>query len=387
VKENQLTLTGYAWEVEWNAQPLLNGGDGDWVVDLIPEPDKLHYATNSLGDVNFQGSDGRTGDPPERTIQCEIQPRENRKEMFDLLMADLLQQRLTIVGPFVEDTKHCGPNGGGRTEIHPILSILLRYADDDLTRLRVKFLAFSDASTLSPVGIGKTDYPPNAHSDCFATFSLDWPSSPSPEAVTHLQVAYLCDPAWAASADVQQVGTSEQPTLSVAVHTGTPDEGKGMYGAVFTMIWKPSTTAVGNSIRFRTSGNFYLSADHGKGDILVADRTGAAQWETFEVEFVSANRVTIQADSGLFVSADGGGGSSAHANKAVAGASEIFTVEGMSSPPQDGEVVHLYAENGQYVSAENGGGGVVDVNRDKAEAWESFTIEVAAPSRQGGMPL
>lgn len=237
VKEDQQSLSGVMWRVEWNAGPYVIGCDGDWVFHITPDPEYAHLATNSMGDLNFAGSDGRDVDPPQGSIQCEIQPRENNEDTFKVMTRGMLGRQVQIVGPLVEDTKHRGPNEGGRTEIHPVTSVLLVDAVPNKPELVVTFLAFSDAGGISPTPFGKTAYPPHAHTDREASFTLAWPGRPSPMSKPIYRVGNLIQASNWLSATYQKLGPDESPSLSADVHTGTPDEGKGMYGAVITLTW------------------------------------------------------------------------------------------------------------------------------------------------------
>jgi hypothetical protein len=247
LREPQGLLVGSVAGVEWNAGPLLLGHDGDWVIDVIPDQDHAWMAYNTKGRHNFFGSDGTDGDPIEGAIQCEIQPIDNSQEMFNKLLSGVGSTRLTVVGPFVEDGKH-----DDRTEIHPIDGMVFELRRDPNAYLYL-VLAFSDASEVTSLPAGKTSPVWFAHTDRAVSLALAWPPVPAdagPGAQpVFRQVDFL--PGRYRSVALDLGGGQGTPSLIVTAHTGTPDEGNGMFAAAYSLLWSlaPLTLAVDPSPR------------------------------------------------------------------------------------------------------------------------------------------
>jgi hypothetical protein len=105
----------------------------------------------------------------------------------------------------------------------------------------------------------------------------------------------------------------------------------------------------------------YLSAEGGGGDLVLARRVAAGDWETFTLVPAGA-QVTLRAHNGEYLCAEGSGGDLLLANRPAAGDWERFDLVDLG-----GGRIALRAANGSYLRAEGGGGGRVVVNRDNRD--------------------
>lgn len=98
--------------------------------------------------------------------------------------------------------------------------------------------------------------------------------------------------------------------------------------------------------------NTYLCAEHGGGDIIIADRTAASGWETFKLWRVDENTFNLKAidDSAVhFVGVDGNGVVVAMA--ATPGPSETFVIVRSDS---DNSRIRIRASNGKFLQVYKG---------------------------------
>jgi hypothetical protein len=122
-------------------------------------------------------------------------------------------------------------------------------------------------------------------------------------------------------------------------------------------------------VTLRTSGGYYVVAEHGGGREVAADRRSGGAWETFTVVNMGGGRVALRAANGQYLCAEGGGGGAVVANRDGAGAWETFRVVGVGH-----RRIGLQAANGQFLVAEHGGGSIVNANRDSLGGWETFVF-------------
>jgi hypothetical protein len=155
----------------------------------------------------------------------------------------LVPCQVSVFGPYVDDVGHCGP--WGRAEIHPVTGMLLD-AGQSNGQQRYLLMAFSDNSTVSPLLVaGKRAPVYLAHTDRHLTVTFDWP--PEPRGMTGAQPTHNYRdllPGKHGSSSIRQVGTAGAPRLAVTIATGTPDEGKGMYAALFWLGWSKGIVVV-----------------------------------------------------------------------------------------------------------------------------------------------
>lgn len=98
--------------------------------------------------------------------------------------------------------------------------------------------------------------------------------------------------------------------------------------------------------------NTYLCAEHGGGDIVVADRTAASGWETFKLWRVDENMFNLKAidDSAVhFVGVDGNG--VVVATAATPGPSETFVIV---RSDRDNSRIRIRASNGKFLQVYKG---------------------------------
>jgi hypothetical protein len=144
-----------------------------------------------------------------------------------------------------------------------------------------------------------------------------------------------------------------------------------------------------SKIRLRSHLGFYVCAERGGGDQVVANRYNASVWETFHATnlsrrgtILSGDRISLQAYNGQYVCAEGGGGDGIVANRDTAAAWETFTIEKTSGGGaiSSGDMVALRAVDGHYCTADYGAGPQLLANRDAIGEWEKFRIEVIPES-------
>jgi hypothetical protein len=131
----------------------------------------------------------------------------------------------------------------------------------------------------------------------------------------------------------------------------------------------------------------YIVAEGGGGGAVNANRTAAAQWETFGMidhnggELMHGDVVSLRTYNGYYVQPDGGGGAGANATATAIGPWEQFIIWKMEGGSQiigsSQWVAFKTAHTGNWwMVAEYGGGpnSVVNVNRTGPGAWETFQI-------------
>lgn len=124
-------------------------------------------------------------------------------------------------------------------------------------------------------------------------------------------------------------------------------------------------------VAFKTYNGYFLCAENGGGQALVANRSHAKEWETFTlVSLPGDKQIALKAYNGQFIRAEGGGSQALIADRSTPGDGTTFTLINMSGEDR----VALQSPGGLYVCAENGGGGTVVVNRSAASIWETFTL-------------
>ena len=137
-------------------------------------------------------------------------------------------------------------------------------------------------------------------------------------------------------------------------------------------------------IHLKAYNGQYMCAENGGGCEVVANRSRAAEWETFTIhdenggKLESGDMIYLASCSGKFMCAEGGGGREVVANRENPSIWEKFCIQKAngSGEIRNGDSVYLRCFNGQFVCAENGGGREVVANRDRAAQWETFVIEI-----------
>lgn len=116
------------------------------------------------------------------------------------------------------------------------------------------------------------------------------------------------------------------------------------------------------TISLQTYTGHYLCAE--PDGRVVADRTEASAWETWDVEPQGIGLVALRSAHDRYLCAELDG--SVVANREVIGAWEVWRVV-----PVVGGIAFCSA-HGRYLVAEDGGGGLVQANREAAGPWETF---------------
>lgn len=136
------------------------------------------------------------------------------------------------------------------------------------------------------------------------------------------------------------------------------------------------------TIALKAANNSFVSSNIGLEDdragILIADRTEAGAWETFELVDQGAGKVAFRASNGKFVTADRNQGGLLIANRDSVGDWETFELLSF-----DGDRKVLRTTDGMYVTAdlalEGERNGRLFANRSEARDWETFIlVEVPA---------
>jgi hypothetical protein len=163
IKDNQ-TLQGFV-RGKANYQD-----DGDWTFSVQPATNYKHLLTNPSGFTNTNSL--------KDLIECEVEPPDElggddaeSQATLDKYMNNgarkITDKWVTIVGPWVRDRSHsyAGEQIGvsddgdtGKTEIHPIISMLVEHppADNNQSRL-IDFFVFSDDSENFPATVPHSD--------------------------------------------------------------------------------------------------------------------------------------------------------------------------------------------------------------------------------------
>ena len=205
-------------------------GDGDWNIHVRPAADYRHLLLNPhLARANTNG-----------WVECEVEPpgRINGEDaeddaVFHRYMDHLAGKSVRVVGTWSIDRSHSydghdcvfGCAGSGKTEIHPILSILAEAAAPPDATKRVELFVFADSSSNRPRHV------PHSHTSRVASFRV--PIGPA-DRLRHTTASYVLrsevDMAQSKSVAVREL--DGQHVFEAAVASGTEAEGTGFYHAV-----------------------------------------------------------------------------------------------------------------------------------------------------------
>jgi hypothetical protein len=195
-----------------------------------------------------------------------------------------------------------------------------------------------------------------------------------------------------------------QNSLTFCTYYGIWSDDRGSHGRYAADYWSDSTNGAWailwsgrtSCMNLQASSGQWVSADNGGGSTISAYRPAPYAWEEFTMwargssldAFGDGDEVVLGTrDRGYYVCAEGGGGQPIVANRTGVGAWEVFIIHKIAPGPnspndryiRSGDKVALTAANGQYWSADNGGGSGVTANRDGVGAWETFTIQFVRP--------
>lgn len=122
-------------------------------------------------------------------------------------------------------------------------------------------------------------------------------------------------------------------------------------------------------IALKASNGKYVCADQGLGGQVVANRSSAGAWETFEIVDTGGGTVAFKTSYGKYITADLGLGGKLYGNRNNIGAWEKFKMVNIG-----GSKIALKAANGKYVCADQGAGNILIANRTSIGDWEKFLL-------------
>ena len=118
-----------------------------------------------------------------------------------------------------------------------------------------------------------------------------------------------------------------------------------------------------------SNNNFVCAPDDSTNKKLIANREKIGDWETFQINYIDKNTVSILSFHSLYVSADLNKEGILYANRNEVHEWETFNIEQLGN-----NQIALKASNGKYVCADYKLGGILIANRDNIGDWEKFTI-------------
>lgn len=150
-------------------------------------------------------------------------------------------------------------------------------------------------------------------------------------------------------------------------------------GALFNLQWlgfygpaanlQPGTIVALEAV---ANGKF-VCAENAGANPLIANRTSAGPWETFDVLDAGGGKIALRARiNNLVVCADNGGVNPLIANRTSAGAWESFTPASAGS----GRIALRAQANNLYVSATSAGTGALIANQATIGTNESFVVHI-----------
>jgi len=217
--EDGVTLKGFVADSPFVAS------DADWNFNVIPARGFRHLLANP--------SDNRNGSG---LIECEIEPPQHLKNLgldvrsnsvADQLLGSPKGKWVTVTGTWSVDRSHTvagetadfgGSSALGKTEIHPITSVLVEHppAKDNSSRA-IEFLVFSDDSDDFPAKV------PHSHEIRVGSFSVPIPPGTNFTMVSELNQAN--------SKTVSAEDTARFRTETFQVVSGRPEDKQGFYRA------------------------------------------------------------------------------------------------------------------------------------------------------------
>ncbi|WP_176558751.1 PKD domain-containing protein [Micromonospora sp. WMMA1996] len=156
------------------------------------------------------------------------------------------------------------------------------------------------------------------------------------------------------------VGVSSSTVLTTLASTITSRE----------KFYRVNVADANRTLKAAVNGR-YVSAESAGAKPLIANRTTAGPWETFDLADLGSGQVGVFAHANSrFVCADNVGLNPLIANRTSAGAWEKFTV----TRNADGTTSLRATVNSRYVSADNVGTNPLIANRTTIGLWEKFTV-------------
>ncbi|MCD6192766.1 MAG: caspase family protein [Candidatus Aminicenantes bacterium] len=127
--------------------------------------------------------------------------------------------------------------------------------------------------------------------------------------------------------------------------------------------------AIKGKIALKAHNGFFVCADLGKKAFLVADRSQAREWETFEVIELSAGQIALKASNGKYVGTLSQQDPRLVAKYRFPRGKAVFRLIRVG-----GGKIAFKASNGKYVCADSGLGNVLIADRNEIQAWEKFEV-------------
>lgn len=206
--------------------------DGDWNIHVRPVTGHRHLLVNPhIARANTNG-----------WVECEVEPPNringedaDNNSVFHRYMDHLEGKSVRVVGTWSIDCSHSydgdvcplGCSERGKTEIHPILSILAEVAAPPDATKRVEIFVFTDSSHVPP----RLFPVPYAHTSRVADFRV--PIGPA-DPLRHTAASYLLrsevDMARSKSFAIREL--DGQHVFEAVIASGKAAEGTGFYHAV-----------------------------------------------------------------------------------------------------------------------------------------------------------
>lgn len=150
----------------------------------------------------------------------------------------------------------------------------------------------------------------------------------------------------------------------------------------YTRKTPPVQLAHDKKVRFRSINGNYLATD-GVSGVVKARGVNTSTAAVFTIkkvrdpQLISGDSINLTASNGKYLAAEHGGGDVVIANRDSANIWEQYLIKRVRGEGEilNGQQVALRAFNGQYLCAEGGGGADVNANRDVIGVWETFMIE------------
>lgn len=162
-------------------------------------------------------------------------------------------------------------------------------------------------------------------------------------------------------------GTVATRFVGPATGQSWPQYATTIGGMSFTRGSSGATRTI--ALRSRANGRF-VTAEAGGAQPLVANRTAAGTWESFElVAGLPGGSALRSRANGAFVCAENAGAGPLIANRSQAGPWETFELV-----PVGGGFALRARANGRFVCADGAGAAPLTANRDVVGSWETFEV-------------
>jgi hypothetical protein len=210
--------------------------DGDWNIHVRPAAGFGHLVVNPhVARANTNG-----------LVECEVEPPgriagEDAEDdaVFHRYMDHLVGKSVRVVGTWSIDCSHTydgrsctfGCCDEGKTEIHPVLSILVELAPPDDAARRVELFVFADSSSNRPASV------PHSHTSRLATFRVPvGPADPLRDSSASYHLRSEVNQAERRSFSLEE--TDGEHVFVATVTSGTEAAGTGFYHAEVDLVYE-----------------------------------------------------------------------------------------------------------------------------------------------------